>query len=165
MAFDIFLKIPSIPGESTDEKHVDWIAILFFSHGVNQRASEGLGNSRSRSTQRAEHQEFTVVKALDKASPKLAVACCRGERVSEIILELCESGGNKTKYMEYRMMDITISSVHQGGAAQGKESVPLEEVKFSYRKIEWIYTSFDCATGMPKGEVKAYWDLVQDTGG
>ena len=28
MAFDAFLKIDGIPGESTDDKHKDWIANL-----------------------------------------------------------------------------------------------------------------------------------------
>ena len=35
----------------------------------------------------------------------------------------------------------------------------------AYRKIYWIYTVVDYLTGMPKGEVKASWDLVTDTGG
>jgi type VI secretion system secreted protein Hcp len=165
MAFDAFLKIPTIPGESTDEKHIDWINILFFSHGVSQPAGGTLGNGGARPAQRAGHQEFAVVKALDKASPKLAVACCSGERISNIVLELCQAGGNKTKYMEYKMTDVTIASVCPKGATQGKETVPLEEVTFSYHKIEWAYTVVDHMTGMPKGEVKAYWDLVTDTGG
>ena len=28
MAFDAFLKVDGIPGESTDDKHKDWIEIL-----------------------------------------------------------------------------------------------------------------------------------------
>ena len=30
MAFDGFIKIDGIPGESTDDKHKDWIEILSF---------------------------------------------------------------------------------------------------------------------------------------
>jgi bacteriocin-like protein len=32
-AYDAFLKIDGIPGESTDDKHKDWIEILSFNHG------------------------------------------------------------------------------------------------------------------------------------
>jgi hypothetical protein len=39
MAFDAFLKIDGIPGESTDDKHKDWIEILSFAHGLNNRPS------------------------------------------------------------------------------------------------------------------------------
>jgi type VI protein secretion system component Hcp len=67
--------------------------------------------------------------------------------------------------MEYKMTDVTVSSMRPKGATQGKEAVPLEEVTFSYHKIEWAYTVIDYMTGMPKGEVKAYWDLVTDSGG
>ena len=38
MAFDAFLKIDGIPGESGDEKHKDWIEILSFAHGLEQPA-------------------------------------------------------------------------------------------------------------------------------
>ena len=36
MAFDAFLKIEGIPGESTDDKHKDQIEVLSFSWGVTQ---------------------------------------------------------------------------------------------------------------------------------
>jgi len=32
MAVDVFLKIDGIPGESTDDKHKEWIEILSYSH-------------------------------------------------------------------------------------------------------------------------------------
>ena len=33
-AYDAFLKIDGIPGESTDDKHKDWIEILSFNHST-----------------------------------------------------------------------------------------------------------------------------------
>ncbi len=39
MAFDAFLKIDGIPGESSDENHKDWIELTSFKHGLNQPAS------------------------------------------------------------------------------------------------------------------------------
>ena len=39
MAFDAFLKIATIPGESTDDKHKDWIEVLSYSWGVSQQTS------------------------------------------------------------------------------------------------------------------------------
>jgi len=38
MAGDCFLKIDGIPGESTDDKHKDWIEVMSYSHGVSQMA-------------------------------------------------------------------------------------------------------------------------------
>ncbi len=36
MAFDAFLKIDGIPGESTDDKHKDWIEVLSYGVGIQQ---------------------------------------------------------------------------------------------------------------------------------
>ena len=36
MAFDAFIKIDGIDGESTDEKHSDWIEVIKFGPGVKQ---------------------------------------------------------------------------------------------------------------------------------
>jgi type VI secretion system secreted protein Hcp len=165
MAFDAFLKIATIPGESTDDKHADWIEILSYSHGVSQPISGSVSSGGSRSAERVDHQNFSIVKTLDKASPKLALACCNGEHINEVKVELCRAGGDKTKYMEYKMSDVMVSSVRPGGASQGAENLPLEEVTFSYGKIEWTYTETDHKTGKPKGDIKSHWDLVANKGG
>jgi hypothetical protein len=39
MAFDAFMKIDGIPGESTGDKHKEWIEISSFAHGVEQPAT------------------------------------------------------------------------------------------------------------------------------
>ncbi|OHB63778.1 MAG: fimbrial protein [Planctomycetes bacterium RBG_13_60_9] len=165
MAFDSFLKIDVVPGESTDDKHKDWIEILSFSHGVSQLASGSSSSGGARSAQRCDHQDFSIVKTLDKASPKLALFCCNGEHIKKINVELCRATGDKQKYMEYVLSDVIISGVRPGGSAQGGEALPLEEVSLSYGKIEWIYTATDHKTGKAAGDVKAHWDLSLNKGG
>lgn len=80
-------------------------------------------------------------------------------------MELCRNTGNKQPYMKYQMTDVLISRVRPTGTAKGPETLPLEEVQFSYGKIELTYTQTDHQTGAAKGEVKAYWNLVDNTGG
>ncbi|MDT8273411.1 MAG: type VI secretion system tube protein Hcp [Desulfomonilia bacterium] len=165
MAFDSFLKIEGIPGESTDDKHKDWIEILSYSHGLSQPGSGSVSSGGSRSAERCDHQDFSIVKALDKSSPKLALFCCNGQHIKEVKLELCRAVGDKQKYMEYKLSDVIVSSVRPGGSSQGGETLPLEEVSFNYGKIDWTYTETDHKTGKPKGDVKAYWDLSSNKGG
>jgi len=165
MAFDSFLKIDVVPGESTDDKHKDWIEILSYHHGVSQLASGSSSSGGARSSQRCDHKDFTIVKTLDKASPKLALFCCNGQHIKEIKLELCRATGDKVKYMEYKLSDAIVSGVRPGGSAQGSETLPLEEVSFNYGKIEWVYTATDHKTGKPAGDVKAHWDLTANKGG
>ena len=165
MAFDAYLKIDGVPGESSDDKHKDWIEVLSFSTGVDQPSSGGASSGGGRSAERANFQDFSVVKTLDKASPKLALACADGTHIKEVKLELCRASGDKQKYMEYLLADVIVSSARPGGSSQGGEALPLEEVSFNFGKIEWIYTETDHKTGKPKGDVKTNWDLTANKGG
>lgn len=164
MAFDAFLKIDGVPGESTDDKHKDWIEVLSFHFGVSQPASGSSSTGGGRSAERADFSGFSVVKALDKSSPKLFLNCCNGNHVKEVTLSMNRAVGDKQKYMEYKMSDVIIASYRPGGSAQGGETLPLEEVGFSFGKIELTYTETDHATGKPKGDVKANWDLKANKG-
>jgi type VI secretion system secreted protein Hcp len=164
MAFDAFIKLDGIPGESSDDKHKDWIEVLSYSHGVSQASSGSASTGGGRSAERCNHSDFSIVKALDKSSPKIALACCNGTHIKEVKLELCRAGGEKTKYMEYKLSDAIITSARPGGSSQGGETLPLEEVSFSYGKIEWTYTATDAKTGAASGDVKANWDLTANKG-
>jgi type VI secretion system secreted protein Hcp len=165
MAFDCFLKIDGVPGECTDDKHKDWIEILSYSHGVSQPASGSPSSGGGRSAERCDHQDFSVVKTIDKASPKLALYCCNGSHIKEISLQLCRATGDKQKYMEYKLTDVIVSSYCPGGSAGGGEALPVEEVSFNYGKVEWTYTVTDHRTGKPAGDVNTHWDQVTNKGG
>jgi len=156
MAFDAFLKIEGIPGESTDDKHKDWIEVLSYSWGVTQGASASASTSGGATHQRADFQDFMISKTLDKASPKLALACADGTHVKTVTLELCRAGGDKVKYMEYKMTNCIVSSAGVGGGAGGE---PTENVTFNYGKIEWTYTQQKRADGSGGGQVAAGWNL------
>jgi type VI secretion system secreted protein Hcp len=165
MAFDAFLTIATVPGESTDDKHKDWIEVMSFNWGVSQPAGGSASTGGARSGQRCDHQDFSIVKVLDKASPKLFLACCKGEHIPDVTLTLCRATGDKQKYMEYKLTDVIVANVRPGGSAHGGENLPLEEVSFNYGKIELTYTATDHKTGKPAGDVKANWSTTENKGG
>ncbi len=165
MAFDCFLKIDGVDGESTDDKHKDWIELLSYSHGVSQISSGAASSGGGRSAQRCDHADFSVVHTLDKASPKLALYCCNGTHIKEVTVELCRAAGDKQKYMEYKMSEVIVAAARPGGSSGGGEALPLEEVSFNYGKIEWTYTETDHKTGKPKGDIVSWWDLTANKGG
>jgi type VI secretion system secreted protein Hcp len=160
-AFDAFMKIEGVPGESTDGKHATWVELLSFSHGLSQPSG---GISAGRSAGKATHQDFSVVKALDKASPKLALYACNGSHIKSVTIELCRSTGDKVKYMEYKLTDVIVSSIKPAGSAKGADVRPIEEVTFNYGKIEWSYSEIDPVSGKSKGDVKANWDVMANKG-
>jgi type VI secretion system secreted protein Hcp len=158
MAFDAFLKIEGIPGESSDDKHKEWIEVLSFGWMVHQPKSVA-STSGSRSAERANFEDFNITKLIDKASPKLAIACASGEHFKTAVLEVCRAGGDKIKYMEYKLSDIMITIFQPSGHTSEKDALPMESVNFTYGKVELKYTQTDPATGKAKGDVAAGWDL------
>lgn len=159
MAFDAFLKIEGIPGESTDSNHTDWIEVLSFNTGITQPTSASASTGGGGPSERANFQDFSVVKALDKSSPLIALACANGTHIGEVIIELCRAGGDKLKYMEYKLSNCIISSWRPGGSSQGGETLPLEEISFNYGKIAWTYTQQRRSDGTGGGQVAKGWNL------
>jgi type VI secretion system secreted protein Hcp len=159
MAFDCFLKIDGIDGESTDAAHKNWIELVSFTHGMSQTASSVVSSSGGGTSGRVNMQDFSVVKHFDSATPKLAEACCTGKHFPTIQMDICRAGGDKLKYMEYKLTESIVSSVRPGGSAQGGDEVPLEEVSFNFGKIEWTYTHQKRADGSGGGVVASGWDL------
>jgi type VI secretion system secreted protein Hcp len=162
MPFDAFLKVATIPGESTDDKHSEWIEVLSFSWGASQATGGAASATGGHAGQRVDIQDFSVVKQLDKASPKLFLACCSGEHVADVTLELCKAGGGKEKYMTYKLSDVMVSSIRPGGSSQGGDALPLEEVGFRFGKVQMEYVPLDSKTGKGKGQVPAGWDLSKN---
>lgn len=165
MAFDAFLKIADIPGESTDDKHKDWVEILSYSLSVDQPQSAAASFGGGATSERAEFSNFSVVKALDKTSPKLFLYCANGTHIDDVTIELCRAGGDKLKYMEYKMTNCIITSVRPGGSSGGAETLPLEEVSIDYGKMEITYTQQKRKGGGGGGNIKAFWNLETNTGG
>jgi type VI secretion system secreted protein Hcp len=161
MAFDAYMKIANIPGESTDAKHTEWIEILSFSHGMSQPASAQVSSKGGITTGRVDMQDMTILKALDKASPKLALACCKGEHFTSVQVELCRATGDKQRYMEFKLSDVVVASVRPAGTSAGNGDLPLEEVSLRFGKIQWNYTALD-KSGKPKGNVATGWDLSKN---
>jgi type VI secretion system secreted protein Hcp len=163
MADDYFLNIDGIPGESTDENHKGWIELQTFGSGVHQMAAGERSTGGGAAGGRCTHQDFMIVKGLDKATPALNLFCCQGKHIPNVVVELCRATGSKAKYMEYKMTDVIISSVTIN--ASGGDALPTESVTFNYGKLTWNYIQTDHRTGEVKGNVEKYWSLIENKGG
>lgn len=165
MAFDAFLKIDGIPGDSTDAAHQGWIEILSYRHGIEQPTSRSQSAGGARSSERANHDPFVIVKELDIATCLLERNVCNGANIPTITLELCRATGSKQKYMQYKLTDSIVTFVRPRGDCAADGQLPSEEVGFSYSKIEWTYTDTDEKTGASKGNVSSHWDVTTNSGG
>ncbi|MBN1369585.1 MAG: type VI secretion system tube protein Hcp [Dehalococcoidaceae bacterium] len=151
-AYDMFIKIEGMDGESTDANHMKWVDVLEYGWGI-----EEVPGGTSRTTGSIMHLDLVVTKTLDKTSPGLAIKCSKGENIPSVILAISQAGGGRTQIMRYTLEDVVIKSIHVSGNA-ADEIRPVEEVSFSYRKITWLYTELD-ATGKAKGNVEFTWNV------
>ena len=90
------------------------------------------------SAKRADFHDFYFEKFLDKATPKLALASADGTHIDKITVELCRSGSEKLKYMEFTMSNCIISEYLVTG--DGEDNFPIETIGVNYGKIKWSYT-------------------------
>jgi type VI secretion system secreted protein Hcp len=160
MAFDSFLKIDGVPGESTDDKHKDWIEILSYSVGATQPASATASSAGGGGAERVTLHDMNVTKLMDKASPKLFELCATGKHIPNVTLELCRAGGDKLKYMEIKMEQVIISGFQGDGHGGADQAFPIETVTFNYGKIKQTYTQQKRADGSGGGNVAGGWDAT-----
>ncbi|MFW6162406.1 MAG: Hcp family type VI secretion system effector [Planctomycetota bacterium] len=159
MAYDGFLQIDGIPGESTDEAHADWIEIISFRHDVSQPAGTATSRVGGRTGARVNVADFTITKVIDKSTPNLNLYCCNGQHIPKVTIELCEAGGDKHMYMQWILEDVIISSVKPSGVANEEVYTrPIEEVSFNFGLIRWAYTPMD-HTGKPGAAMQAGWSM------
>ncbi len=154
MAFDAFIKIGDIEGESTDDKHAGWIEITDYSMDITQTISSTASSAGGASGERADFTDFSITKQLDKATPKLALACADGTHYDKITVELCRAGTDKVKFMEFILSNCILSSISMSA---GNE-FPEESIGINYGKVEWSYVQQKRQGGSATGNVAAGWD-------
>ncbi|MDB5968196.1 MAG: type secretion system effector, Hcp1 family protein [Hydrocarboniphaga sp.] len=159
MSFDAFIQLDGIKGESTDDKHKDWIEILSFGFGAQQPQSSTASSAGNLGSARVNIQNFSFMHHLDISSPKLFEYCCTGQTVKTAVITLNRAGGDKAKYMEYKLTDVIITNVGKGGDSSSEaHDVPLESVSLAFGKVELTYTKIGI-DGKAAGNASAGWDL------
>lgn len=162
MAFDGYLQIEGIGGDSTDDAHSEWIEIDGFEHAVSQATGGKASGQGGHAGGRADHGDFIVHKRLDSSSPALFLYCCKGQSIGEVVVELCRAVGDKTTFMKYTFQNVIVSKVNPKGEAQGEDLIPAEEVHFRYSNVmlEYTPTSTDGSTG---ASIQAGWSTQTNT--
>jgi type VI secretion system secreted protein Hcp len=161
MAFDPFIKIDGIQGESTDDRHLGWIEIIVYRSGHSMPISKRTSNTQGATLGRVNFDTFTFSKLIDKSSPLLMAACAAGTHIDEITVELFRAGTEKVKFMAYKFKNSLISSVLTSSGDPNK-GFPVELVKINFGKIQWCYTLQNRHGGGALGNIAAAWDLQRN---
>jgi type VI secretion system secreted protein Hcp len=159
---DMFLWVEGIPGECLDIKHRDYIDVVAYHYGVS-RPGQQFPVEGVPATPVAEHADLTVVKPIDKASPKLFLACCNGQHFKQVRFETYRTGESIAPLIRYILSDVIITSIKPVGASVGASPYLMEEVSFNYAQIELRYTEVG-PDGKPKPEIISKWDRQTNSG-
>ena len=154
-AVDFFLKLDGVDGESTDDKHKNEIDVESWSWGETQAGTHAGGGGGGAG--KVQMQDFHFVMKVNKATPKLMLACATGQHIKEAKLTCRKAGGGQQEYMVIKMADLLVSSYQTGGSA-GSSVVPTDQVSLNFSKIEFEYKE-QKADGSLGAPVKAGYDL------
>lgn len=152
---DFFLKIEGIEGESQDSKHKNEIDLESWSFGETQHGTSHAGGGGGAG--KVSMQDFHFVMRVNKASPKLFLACATGEHIKKATLTARKAGKEQQEYLKWEFTDLLISSYQTGGSAHG-EVLPVDQISFNFAKVEVIYKQ-QAADGTLGGPVKAGYDV------
>ena len=160
-AVDMFLKVETIAGESTDKDHKDWIDLLSWNWmGVTNIPSSGAGGGAAKSV--AKFFDVVVVKEADKSSPKLFLAVARGDNIGKATVDITQSfeSGQKS-LINYDLSEVFISQYLISGGSSG--SLPVEQISMNFDKVKMTYNQLD-KTGKSQGGTTVTWDLASNEG-
>lgn len=152
---DYFLKIDGIAGESADAKHKEEIDLLSWSWGVHQSGTMSYGGGGGAG--KASFNDFHFVMKVNKATPKLMLACANGEHIKKAVLTCRKAGKDQQEFLKITLSDVLVSSYQTGGSGHG-DIVPTDQISINYAKCELSYKE-QKADGTLGGEVKAGYDV------
>ena len=133
---DYFLKLDGIEGEAQDSKHKSEIDLESWSWGETQTGTHVAGGGGGAG--KVAMQDFHFVMRVNKASPKLLLACATGQHIKEGTLTCRKAGKEQQEFLKVKFTDLLVSSYQTGGSANG-DVVPLDQISLNFAKIEMSY--------------------------
>ncbi|QPK63340.1 type VI secretion system tube protein Hcp [Methylomonas sp. LL1] len=154
MAYDMFLKIAPIKGESVDHKHKGEIDVLAWSWGMSNSGYAHVGGGAGAG--KVNVQDLSLTKWVDKSSTYLMETCCNGKHFDEAILVVRKAGEKPVEYLTITMNEVFITSVSTGGS--GGEDKLTENVSLNFRKVKVKYIE-QTAQGGEGDKPDMSWDI------
>lgn len=138
MAVDMFMKIDTVKGESTDKTHAKEIDVLAWSWGMSNSGTTHQGGGGG--SGKANVQDLSFTKYVDASSHALLLACSNGTHFKTANLVVRKAGGKGApiEYIKIDMDEVLVTSVSCGGS--GGEDRLTENVTLNFAKVKYAYT-------------------------
>jgi len=158
-AFQAYLKLDGIAGESTAVAHAGEIDVLSFSFGESNEGVVAYGGGGGAG--KAKIQDLQIEKRMDAASLPLYLACLTGKHFPNARLTLAKGADATSIFLTLQLTDVMISSCTASGKAQGGD-IPTEQVVLTASKINWEYRP-QRPDGTLAPAIKGGWDVKANT--
>ena len=135
-AVDYFLKIDGVDGESTDKVNKGFIDVESWSWGESNGSSHAVGAGSGAG--KVSMQDFHFTMKMNKATPKLMLACATGQHIKSATLTCRRAGGKQEDFLKIKFENVLVSSYQTGGSA-GASILPMDQISLSFSKIEFEY--------------------------
>jgi type VI secretion system secreted protein Hcp len=157
-AFDAFLKLTDIKGETQDSKHTDEIEIDSYSWGAVQTGTSSFGGGAG--SGKIDMHDFHFTKKIDCSTPALFQSIAKGKPITEAKLTLRKAGGDQQEYLIVSFKNVTVSSVQQSGHSQGTQ-IPMESITLNFEEVKYEYKKQE-ADGSVKPAGEFAWNLKKN---
>ena len=157
-----YIKFDGIDGEALEREHKAWSDLLTFGQGLHQPGGGATGATRRRGDVILE--DITCTKELDKSSPKIAEAVCKGKVFPKVEIHLTASytDEGRVTYYAYELINVMVTSYNISGSGQA-EDVPVEDFSLNFEEIKVTYTEND-SKGKKKGNIEYTWKVEEGEG-
>jgi type VI secretion system secreted protein Hcp len=155
MAVDMFIKIGAIKGECKDHKHKDEIDVLAWSWGMSQSGSFHVGGGGGAG--KANFQDISLTKWVDKSSPDLMLHCSNGKHIPECTLVVRKAGEQPLEYLTISMKKVMVTSVSTGGSGGEDRLTENVTLNFAQCKVKYIEQT---DTGGEGAKPEYLWNIV-----
>lgn len=156
-AFDYFLQIDGVEGESTDKAHSKWIVLDSCQFSVSNPSLGGGGAAG-----KVSFSDLSATAKLSKASTMLYFNAAGGTHLKSALLGVRKSGGsNPADFYTVKLEDVLITSVQTSGKTG---EAPVETTTLSFSKVTWSYR-VQKADGSFEPPISKSWDTKTGKGG
>lgn len=132
-AVDMFIKVGSIIGESTDKQHKGESDVLAWSWGT----SKGTARTRRGLLPQTCVQDLSFTKLLDRATPDLILNGVAGPVLDKAVLTMRKPGDSPIEFLRLEMRNVYVSSYATGGS--GGEDRLTENVTLHFESLFGVY--------------------------
>jgi type VI secretion system secreted protein Hcp len=132
----MFIKIPNCDGEAQDKEHEGEIDVLAWSWGMSQSGSFHVGGGGGAG--KANFQDISITKYVDKSSSVLMQFCATGDHFTEADIVVRKAGKEPLEYIKIHLEKVLVTSVSTGGS--GGEDRLTENVTLNFAAFNYAYT-------------------------